>query len=694
MSSSGASHSSHPGPGWTPPGIEHLQALLPPYEILGLIGRGGMGAVYRARQRSLDRLVAIKILPPGFDDGGGRFGERFKNEARAMAKLMHSGIVAVFDFGETDEGQLYFVMEHVEGSDVAKLIAAHGKLPPERARTITSQVCDALEYAHGHGVIHRDIKPANILIDGHGRVKVADFGLAKISSAAQGPALTMTGTSSGTPDFIAPEVLMQAAGIDGRADIYAVGVMLYQMLTGEIPRGLFQMPGVLSGGEVDPHFDVIITKAMQTDPGARYQTATEMREALNAIPATPRASPSAGLPRRYRGRFTAAAALLLLVSAMIVMWHNGRKQPQDSAGLSDHGRSGLPTGDAPWTDGVAEWLAVPGNADKGVIAREAAAYRMAGTGTTLMLGNSLPARSLADLAVRVTVRQTAGHSLDIHLREQPQPGNFYAATLQSTGVVKIICRKNAASTELAIFDAPAGFDSDASHTLEFRAEGPRLSCVLDGVLLGEAVDSTFASGQFSVVGKGVLLDAAAYRALRAPMNSAESGNAAMPADNAAWTDGLAGWWKRAQNSPGEPLLARDGDGARVIAVSRKAIFLADEAKRKDVAVRAVVSDITDYCAIHVRHQNAANYQAVLMNDGVTKIVAPNTHGGELVRSKAIPSFASARRHAFEFQCMADTLRVLVDGVETCRVSGAELQTEGTFYFTGDTGARIEKLEYR
>ena len=160
---------------WEPPTAEELQALMPGYTIEKILGRGGMGAVYRGVQTNLDRPVAIKILPPGVEKEDPSFAERFKSEARLMAKLNHPAVVAVYDFGTTSAGQLYFAMEYVDGSDVSQMIAAQGKLPPEHALAITAHVCDALGAAHELGIVHRDIKPANVLLNMKGQVKVADF---------------------------------------------------------------------------------------------------------------------------------------------------------------------------------------------------------------------------------------------------------------------------------------------------------------------------------------------------------------------------------------------------------------------------------------------------------------------------------------------------------------------------------------
>lgn len=266
---------------WQPPGVEELQKKLPQYQILSFIARGGMGAVYKGVQPSLKRTVAVKILPPEMHDVDLQFAARFKHEAQAMAQLSHPGIVAVYDAGETDDGMLYFVMEYVEGTDLAKIIASEGKLEPQRAVAITAAVCDALSFAHESGIIHRDIKPSNIMLDKRGRVKVADFGLAK-ATHTEFSALTQSSVAMGTPDFLAPEALAPGMVVDQRADVYAVGVMLYQMLTGQIPRGRFALPsGVVP--QVDSRLDDIVDKAMQTDREHRYSTANQLKSDVERI---------------------------------------------------------------------------------------------------------------------------------------------------------------------------------------------------------------------------------------------------------------------------------------------------------------------------------------------------------------------------------------------------------------------------
>ncbi|MDP1586795.1 MAG: serine/threonine-protein kinase, partial [Prosthecobacter sp.] len=158
---------------WAPPTAAKLGELLPEYDIEKLLGRGGMGAVYKGTQKSLVRPVAIKILSATLDESDQGFAERFKNEARALGKLKHPGIVGVYDFGTAADGLLYIVMEYIDGTDVAKMIAKQGRLHTEHAMAITAHVCDALAYAHERGIIHRDIKPANIMVGYDGNVKVA-----------------------------------------------------------------------------------------------------------------------------------------------------------------------------------------------------------------------------------------------------------------------------------------------------------------------------------------------------------------------------------------------------------------------------------------------------------------------------------------------------------------------------------------
>ena len=263
---------------WKPPSDEEIARLFPQYETLGIIGRGGMGAVYRARQVALDREVAIKLLPLEVS-ADQAFADRFVREARAMAKLSHPNIISVFDFGTTGEGHLFFVMEYVEGANVSEIIRGPG-LGPDQAVAIAGQVCTALAYAHGKGVVHRDIKPANVMVGTDGAAKVADFGLARVEGADPAEyGQTVTGTIMGTAEYMAPEQ-KRGMAVDHRADIYSVGVMLYEMLCKEPPQGAFEPPSQRAG--CDARLDQIVLKAMHRTPEGRYQSTTEMKMDLEA----------------------------------------------------------------------------------------------------------------------------------------------------------------------------------------------------------------------------------------------------------------------------------------------------------------------------------------------------------------------------------------------------------------------------
>ncbi len=260
----GEEASRSPAPYFVPPGPAELAPHFPQLEMLRLVGQGGMGAVYQARQPKLDRLVAVKILPPEVAHGSG-FTERFSREARALARLSHPNIVTIFDFGAAD-GLYYFSMEYVDGKNVRDLLEA-SRLDPQLALKIVAQVCDALQYAHDEGFVHRDIKPENILLDSKGRVKIADFGLARLVGLTP-TYLTLTGSQEvmGTLYYMAPEQLKRTHEVDHRADLYSLGVVFYEMLTGELPVGRFAPPS--QRASVDPRLDAIVLRAAGPRAGA------------------------------------------------------------------------------------------------------------------------------------------------------------------------------------------------------------------------------------------------------------------------------------------------------------------------------------------------------------------------------------------------------------------------------------------
>lgn len=273
------------------PSLERVARAFPQLEILELIGRGGMGFVFKARQPHLDRFVALKLLPDKLAKDP-QFAERFNREGRVLARLNHPNIVSVFDFGRTEH--FYFLlMEYVDGVNMRQAMRA-GKFSPTEALTIIPKICEALQYAHEQGVLHRDIKPENILLDSRGRVKIADFGIAKlVGEDAAHVTLTNTGSALGTPHYMAPEQFEQPGTVDHRADIYSLGVVFYEMLTGELPLGRFDPPSIKS--MVDARIDEVVFRTLERKREKRYQSAGDVRTRLDDIRNTP-------LPVGSRGR--------------------------------------------------------------------------------------------------------------------------------------------------------------------------------------------------------------------------------------------------------------------------------------------------------------------------------------------------------------------------------------------------------
>jgi serine/threonine protein kinase len=303
---------------FVPPDPVELEAELPGYDIYQLLGRGGMGAVYKARHCGLDRIVALKILPR--TPGGQSFSVRFEREARALARLHHENIVMAFDFG-VSERYAYCVMEYVDGPNVRELIELEG-IEPRRAVEIARDVCQGLAYAHQAGVVHRDIKPENVLVGYDGRVKIADFGLAKLVTPHEiDLPLTRTRHFMGTVHYMAPEQVERPHLVDHRVDLYSTGVLLYEMLTCELPLGRFDAPSVLAG--VDAGLDDIALKALEKDPARRYQSADELagdcRRHLSASHA-PRAPADNRGHGGVRRRLLVAGGLFGFIGLVLLGW--------------------------------------------------------------------------------------------------------------------------------------------------------------------------------------------------------------------------------------------------------------------------------------------------------------------------------------------------------------------------------------
>jgi predicted Ser/Thr protein kinase len=315
-----------------PPTHEELAAAFPQLEILELIGQGGMGFVFKARQPRIERLVALKILPQSLATDQA-FAERFTREGRVLARLNHPNIVTIHDFGQA-AGFFYLLMEFVDGVNLRQAMKV-GRFTPAQALAVVPKICEALEFAHHEGILHRDIKPENILLDSKGRVKIADFGIAKLAESADrppeqpgttGPApaanLTETGKVLGTPQYMAPEQLEHPQDVDQRADIYSLGVVFYEMLTGELPIGRFAPPSEKSA--VDARVDEVVLRTLEKERERRTQSAGEVKRQVETITATA-ATASSRPESQAEGRVATAATTLrrprslILVAALFII---------------------------------------------------------------------------------------------------------------------------------------------------------------------------------------------------------------------------------------------------------------------------------------------------------------------------------------------------------------------------------------
>jgi len=301
---------------------EELAPHFPQLDILECLGRGGMGVVYKARQKSLKRLVALKLLAPerAADQA---FAARFAREAQALASLNHPNIVAVHDFGQA-AGFYYLLMEYVDGVDLRWAMRG-GRFTPEQALTIVPPVCEALQFAHEHGIVHRDIKPENLLLDRERRLKIVDFGIAKILGDDTSVGVEES-QPAGTPQYMAPEQKAHRT-TDHRADIYSLGVVLYEMLTGEHPKGKLEGPS--KRVQLDVRIDEIVLRALEASPELRFQTAAEFRTQVETVASAMDRSPQittapapAPLPRFSRTTMVASAWMVLFFAVVpAFIWH-------------------------------------------------------------------------------------------------------------------------------------------------------------------------------------------------------------------------------------------------------------------------------------------------------------------------------------------------------------------------------------
>jgi serine/threonine protein kinase len=454
---------------WEPPLASEVAEMLPrgSYSVEKLIGRGGMGAVYQGMQLSLKRPVAIKLMRQdhGADEG---FRLRFQREALLLASLDHPGIVKVIDCGQAGPDLLYIVMELVDGVNLMEVIRSGG-VSEKRALDIVDQVCSALRFAHDSGIVHRDIKPSNILLARDGRVRIADFGLA-IPLDPEGGNSADPGI--GTPCYAAPEQLRADGLVDQRADLFAVGVMIYQMLTGQLPQGDWKPPSELVA--VDPAWDKIVSKAVESVPQDRISGVEVMQEMLSRIsPVDPERI------RRKRSKFLAIGFLLFvaLLAVAFIVWNQASQAPR------------YPVPKA-WVDATPELRAAAARYGFGVMGKN---------------GMEITEEAHLDLADRrvfddVAIRVTYSGGLGLGMRGTND--EYYFGVIRPDGEAVItmgfLYPDTRPNFKPANFSFGKSYDPSTKHELVFAAKGDILQLWLDGKLVTTLKDETLKSGMLAL----------------------------------------------------------------------------------------------------------------------------------------------------------------------------------------------------
>jgi serine/threonine protein kinase len=309
---------------WKTPTLAEIASAFPALEVLGHLGSGGMGCVYRVRERDSGRISALKVLPRELA-ADPAFVERFEREARTLSRLRHAHIVGVHGFGQAG-GFCFLLMEFVDGANLRQALRS-GRFTPQQALALIPPICEALQAAHAQGVLHRDIKPENLLLDAEGRVKIADFGIAKLlegpgASAGEAYTLTRTGARIGTPHYMAPEQVETPEQVDHRADIYSLGVVFYELLTGELPLGRFPAPSIKAG--LDARVDDIVFRALAKERELRQQTADQVKaevEGLGETESQERDEPAKRISiwRRF-GPWTGSRVVRAVAVALVAAW--------------------------------------------------------------------------------------------------------------------------------------------------------------------------------------------------------------------------------------------------------------------------------------------------------------------------------------------------------------------------------------
>ncbi|MBK8039501.1 MAG: SUMF1/EgtB/PvdO family nonheme iron enzyme [Verrucomicrobiaceae bacterium] len=701
---------------------EELTQLLPAgaYHVESFLGQGGMGAVYKGMQVRLKRPVAIKIMRRDMGKDYD-FEARFEREAQAMAKLNHPNIVSVIDFGEAGANYLYIVMELIDGADLMDVIRG-GQMTQEMALTLLPQVCDALQFAHDHGIVHRDIKPSNIMLTRDGRVKMCDFGLAKrydVESSFR----TQTGTGMGTPDYAAPEQFDPKANIDHRADIYALGVMIYQMITGQLPRGVWKPPS--QRAEISPQWDDIVSRAMQSDPSDRYQHASDIKTDVSSIPlaaksdaGTParKESAAAGKPRsrEANARSTSKSRTPLLfgiistgvVIVMAGLFFRNQGERRIGTALKNLEIAKLPASptiskskDEPqvWEDVLehyrknAGWFAPHWTHQPGRVEwiQYASKY--------------MTDKRSQDQVLRVTWASTTGGKFPtLSLRTagtNSESDAHYAFGLSTTHMlVRVHPNGPDRMIDLAQWLLPAGFEITRPHTYEVRAVGNELSASVDGQPLGSFKHDELKEGFPAIwADKGTVMTELKHANLdkarsgnkpgstKSPNSAGTASSGGLP--DAPWVDGLAEWWRKYPSGKKDNVEVLQREGAASRTLSSAPIYVGNNLH--NTALRITCSG-GDFWRLSVRAYNGG-YEAGLKNDEKGRVMLTST--SEILTRFDLPEgFSLDERHTVEFRCIDDKLTLTLDGKEAVKLRH-QGKDWGDVAFQPGPGALIEKLEY-
>ena len=495
--------------GWIQPSVEEVAAMLPKgfYTVERFVGRGGMGAVYQGTQTVLNRPVAIKIMRQDHAMDA-EFRLRFLREAQTLARMTHPGIVNVIDCGEAGPNFLFIVMEFVEGTDLAEVLDTRD-MDEATALQLIPQICEALQFAHDNGIIHRDIKPSNILLTHDGRVKIADFGLAKLIDAGS-LLLTRSDVGMGTPDYAAPEQFTPGATVDFRADIYSLGVLIYRMLTGRLPRGAWKLPS--EQGTVNQVWDHIVSRSLQTNPDDRYSSVNQVKADLSTKRPSKASKPGGRQPGfnvhspasldDFHKRKTRRRMLMLTVGALLALfggymgWEKLKPAIWQVGSASGEATKSGPPPQAVWVD------AMPELREK-VEREKTGAFEDGWLRVNKPSGYDLAyGRSHRDVAVRVTFTGLVA----IYLRARPPTGQdkyfHYLGGVGRFGYAymclfdPILLRR--VGFEQLQFKLGSEFDMNGEHELMMSAQGDKLTLWLDGRIVITHNDSALTEGRIGL----------------------------------------------------------------------------------------------------------------------------------------------------------------------------------------------------